>query len=65
MGENVCVTAYRVYVLDRDGHVAGPPQVLHCANDDEVTAQARQSLNGNSIEIWEGARRVVRLEPDE
>jgi hypothetical protein len=58
------VAVYRVYILDQDGRVAGPPRILDCADDAEAVRQARQHLDGKVVEIWEAARRVIALEPE-
>ena len=54
---------YRVYVLDADGHVHDPPQVIECPDDEAAIEQARQLLNGRVIEVWHGSRRVISLAP--
>ena len=59
------VRSYRLYVLDRDGHVKEAPQIIECKDDDEAIQRARQSLAGKPIEIWDGARIVGKLQPNE
>lgn len=59
------MTAYRIYVLDLAGHVAGPPQIVECTDDQEAIRQARQCLDAKPIEVWDGAKRVGRVEPNE
>jgi hypothetical protein len=54
---------YRVYLIGRDQHIAGPPKVFECSDDDEVVYKAKQILDGHALEIWDGARHVGRLEP--
>jgi hypothetical protein len=57
------VSAYRFYVLDESEHVSQPPQIVECAGDEDAIRQARQLLDGKVIEVWDEARRIVRLEP--
>lgn len=59
------MTAYRIYVLDPEGHVTGPPQIVECTDDQDALRQARQCLDGKPIEVWDGSKRVGRLEPKE
>lgn len=56
--------AYRVYVVDRDGHVKDVPRVIECKDDEEAILRAKQLLDGHPIEIWEGARVVAKLAPE-
>jgi hypothetical protein len=58
------VNEYRIYVLDREGHVMGPSKIVVCKTDEEALEHARQFLDGNPVEIWLGAKRIGRLEPD-
>lgn len=36
---------------------------LHCASEEEVKEQAKALAVRNSIELWEGARHIARLDP--
>jgi hypothetical protein len=56
--------AYRIYVLDSNDHVAAPPHVVDCADDQNAIVEARQYLDERPIEVWQCAKFVVRLEPD-
>ena len=47
---------YRIYVTTTDGHVAAPPTVVECADDQEAIGKAAQLTNGKAVELWEGAR---------
>jgi hypothetical protein len=53
-----CYPAYRVGI---DGHFVGY-EPLVCANDAGATEQAKRLIDGHDIELWSGARFVVRLE---
>jgi hypothetical protein len=37
---------YRVYILDAEGHVNDPPEVIECPDDGAAIEQARQLLDG-------------------
>jgi hypothetical protein len=56
---------YRIYVTTTDGHVAAPPTVVECADDQEAIGKAAQLTNGKAVELWEGARFIVRFPSDE
>jgi hypothetical protein len=51
---------YRVYFVDRAGHVSGPPEVIDCADDDTAREEAKQFIDGQDIEVWEGPRAIVK-----
>ena len=57
--------AYRVYPVTPEGQVAGPPHVLDCADDQEAIRKAAQYTNGMSVELWDGARFIVRFPSDD
>lgn len=52
---------YRLYRLERDGHIRTPPLVVECGDDGAAVAEARKLLNDGDVEVWEGARLVARL----
>jgi hypothetical protein len=54
---------YRIYTLDAKGHIAGPATTLECVDDQAAVARAQQLVNGRAVEVWKGARMVVRLDP--
>lgn len=54
---------YRIYTVKADGHLLGPPAVVECADDQDAVKEAKQLLNGQLIEIWQGTRVVMRLDP--
>lgn len=54
---------YRIYVLTLEGRVAAPPHVVECADDREAIRIARDQLSDKTIEVWDKARRVIRIEP--
>jgi hypothetical protein len=59
------MTVYRIYTLDPEDHVTGSPRIIVCTDDQEAIGQARQWLDAKPIEVWDGAKRVGRLEPKE
>jgi len=54
---------YRFFLIDQNGRIAGPATILECLDDRAAVAQAQQHLNGRAVEVWNGARMVVRLDP--
>lgn len=52
---------YQFYLLDRQGHTARPPRVAPFKNDEAAVAEARKTLGGQTIEIWQGDRCVTTL----
>jgi hypothetical protein len=59
------VHAYRLYKIDPEGHVDGPPQILRCQDDDEASIEARNYVDGHAIEIWRDEKRVGLIPADE
>jgi hypothetical protein len=51
---------YRAYIVGIDGHIVGF-QALVCADDVEAINEARRLVDGHDIELWSGARLVIRL----
>jgi hypothetical protein len=47
-----------------DVHVAAPPTVIECA-DDQAIGMPAQLTNGKAVELWERARFMVRFPSDE
>jgi hypothetical protein len=56
---------YRFYSIRRNGHVAGPPVSHEAPRDADAVKEAQRILDGHDIEIWQGARVVAYLVPDE
>lgn len=54
---------YRLYQLDKSDHITGPPKEFEFDNDQDALAKARQYVDGKAIELWSGARRIIRIEP--
>jgi hypothetical protein len=53
---------YRLYKL-AGGCIAGPAEVVVCADDHEAIEIAKQQMDGLAIEVWHRPRLVTRLEP--
>ena len=49
------------HLFTRD--ITGPATILECPDDQAAVDQAQQHLNGRAVEVWNGARMVVRLDP--
>ena len=54
---------YRLYQLDKSGHIGGPPQEWELDDDQQALAKAKQLVDGKALEVWSGARRIARIEP--
>jgi hypothetical protein len=52
---------YRIYFLNDEGHVDRLPWLVKCMSDEHATKQALQLKGPNAIELWQGARRVVKI----
>jgi hypothetical protein len=56
---------YRIFRLDAAGNTLGPSKIISCENDQEVVNKVRQVIGAETIEIWEGSRRVATIRPNE
>jgi hypothetical protein len=54
---------YRAYIIGLDGRFAGF-EPLVCADDAEAIKKAKLFVVDRSIELWSGARFVMRLDPE-
>jgi hypothetical protein len=52
---------YRIYVTTTDGHITEPATLIECDDDQEAIGKAKQFVNGRAVELWEGARFIVRF----
>ena len=52
---------YQFYLLDRQGRTAKPPRVVSFKDDAAALAEARKTLDDQTIEIWQGDRCVATL----
>jgi hypothetical protein len=55
--------AYRLYYLDLEGHISGPPEIVECSDDHAAIEAAKARANGKVVEVWDLARVVIRLAP--
>jgi hypothetical protein len=56
---------YRFYAIRKDGYIDGPPTDHTAPDDHSAVTVAKQRINGNDIEIWQGPRLVAYVVPDE
>ncbi len=59
------MSEYRFYKIKKDGHIDGLPTARDCLNDAAALKEARRTLNGHDIEIWQSARLVGYVTPDD
>jgi len=52
---------YSVYTLTSDNLIMGAGTVLDCETDQGAIEKARILMNGDDIEVWQGARRITRI----
>ena len=52
---------YRIYHVVEGGHISTPPEIVECADEQEAIGKAAQAANGKAVELWEGARLIVRF----
>ena len=56
---------YRFYTIRHDGHIAGPAITYAAPKDADALKEANRLLDEDDIEIWQGARRVAHLVPNQ
>ena len=52
--------ACRTYIIGRDDHFWSDEDI-ECADDQEATQKAQQTMDGRDVELWEQGRFIVRL----
>jgi hypothetical protein len=57
------VPEYRIYTVSDRNKIAEPLEIATCGSDEEAIGQAKQLLDGRELEVWQGARQVIRLRP--
>jgi hypothetical protein len=55
------VAHYRIYFLDRNDHIRHALSV-ECTDDAEAVELLQRHSDGRGMELWQGARRVARIE---
>jgi hypothetical protein len=60
-----CLPEYKIYLLDRSGHVTSRWDV-DCGESDTVMALAAESASEHyaPVEVWQGTKCVGRVEPE-
>jgi hypothetical protein len=58
------VRVYRAFLVDRQGNIMRPPEVLDCADDDEAVNKAQQLVNRCNVEIWDRERFIAFIGPN-
>lgn len=51
---------YRAYFLGDDRRIFRRVD-LHCTNDEDAKIQAQQLMDGHSVELWDGARKIAEF----
>ena len=54
---------YRLYTINRSGHVAGPPTEYECSDDRAAIQEANRLQGTADIEIWQDGRLVAYVTP--
>ena len=54
---------YRVYLLNQEGRVDEVPRLIRCASDEDAMRRARRLQQDQTVEVWQGARLVVKISP--
>ena len=55
------MNVYSTYPIDSAGHIVSRIDLV-CADDDTAKERARQLVDGNDIELWEGHRPVANFD---
>jgi hypothetical protein len=59
------VADYRIYTLENGRNITGPAKILDCTTDDHAIEEAKALLDGHDIEVWQGARLIIRLQSND
>jgi hypothetical protein len=52
---------YRVHIIGDDGNFINS-RAFSCDNDPDAIEWAKQLVDGQDVELWSGARMIIRLE---
>jgi hypothetical protein len=55
---------YRVYQIDKKGHILGPAEVITCDDEEEAVRKAKSLVNGHDLEVWQGEPYLGRLQSE-
>jgi hypothetical protein len=53
---------YRAYTVSLDGHFTGFEGMMICEDDAKAIENAKRLVDGHDVEVWNGARLVIRLQ---
>lgn len=53
------MASYRVYKLDTNGKILGPPHIVDCDDDMSAITEAQAYVDGYDLEVWDLHRRVA------
>jgi hypothetical protein len=56
---------YRIFQLDDADRIVRPSKAVTHENDQDAIVGARKTLDGATIEIWQGSRRVAIIRPND
>jgi hypothetical protein len=56
---------YRIFQLDDADRFRGPSIAATHETDQDVIAEVRKTLDGATIEMWEGSRCVATIRPND
>ena len=55
---------YQAYIVRPDGHIVNRVDVV-CTDEVEARRLAKQVVDRNAVELWQGDRLIERFEPEE
>jgi hypothetical protein len=53
---------YRLYYLDKSGHISGPPDGFVCGDDNTAIERVKRMVDVEDVELWRMDPLVIRLE---
>jgi hypothetical protein len=54
---------YRLYILDEADHILRREE-FELPDDQQALTKAKQFVDGKALELWSGAKRIARIEPE-
>ena len=58
------MSGYYAYFTGDDGHITRRVTIL-AANDEEAQEQAKQLVDGHSVELWQEGRKIATFNPEQ
>jgi len=46
---------YRIYKIDGENHIVGPPVEYDGVDDEAAVAEARKLADGHGVDVWEAS----------